>query len=526
MGRFETWNSFFGRQRVPAFLALGLALTLTGGCGRQPRPRTDAVPPSTTPCLWPTAEGSAPERQGCLPLEGEALPGADIVFSLGDVVSPELAPVPHNPSERVVFAQLYETLVNVDCQGRLQPGLAQTWSCTEDSTLWVFTLRTDARFWDGTLITSQDVRRAWTVNQACPHSGRRNPIWTWFNAGSDNISLVDRHRLAIRLPEPQAQFPLLLANPATAVAVRREGWTWPVGSGPARLRASTPAPRPDLECRPNPHHPRHPIWKSLVFHQQPGSDPRDLAPHQPDLLLTGNLEAVRFYAELPPYQCRALPWNRLYLLVCPPRMNPRGTGPWTDILPRLNVSHDLTRVQARPWNHLVFPAGGTLSCPQLTGPVALVNKARRDWGLDTAGLDAHTVVFPRGDLAARELAQRLAALGNADLKVLGVHPEALDFILNWQMSGAVVLPTEQPFATRCLQTAALLGKAPWLQAAAFGSLQHGPLENLQSQGLVHPLALTRSWLVMRGPWSGLALAYDGTPLLSRMGPTAGEDPLP
>ncbi len=36
---------------------------------------------------------------------------------------------------------------------------------------------------------------------------------------------LDARRLAIRLPEPQAAFPLLLAHPATAVALPRPGWT-------------------------------------------------------------------------------------------------------------------------------------------------------------------------------------------------------------------------------------------------------------------------------------------------------------
>ena len=446
----------------------------------------------------------------------------------------------------MVFAHLYETLITVDCEGNLKPGLASAWACTEDSTLWVFTLRPGARFWDGSQVTSQDVRNAWTANQGCPRRGDQTPLWTWFNARAKTITLMDVNQVAIRLPEPQAQFPLLLAHPATAISVRRPGWTWPVGSGPARLRASTPAPMPDLECRPNLHHPQNPLWKSLTFRVMPATDPRDLISSDIDLAMTRSLDAVRFYREMPGFQSVPLPWNRLYLLVCPPEKNPAGTSRWSDLVPQLNPAQDLTRVAARPWGHLIFPAGGRVSCPQLSGPVAKGSSARREWDLGGSTLDESTIVYPRNDPAARELAQRLAALGPSQVKVAPVHPGALNFILNWQMAAAVILPTDQNFPTCCLQTATLLGRASWLQIAALqpNQTQGGSAENLvqaeaqssfrhrnptralMEKNLLHPLALTHAWLITRGTWAGLEIAFDGTPLLWNLGKSREGGDLP
>jgi len=517
------------------------------GCGSVPSGNTDPQIHELEPMVWPSDNGASEHRAGCSPLEGEGSAGAEIVFALTDSVLPDLAPIPHNPSERLVFAHLYETLVTVDCEGNLNPGLATHWACTEDSTLWVFTLRRDARFWDGSRVTSEDVRNAWAANQGCPSRGDQTPLWTWFNARAKTITLMDAGRLAIRLPEPQARFPFLLANPATAISVKREGWTWPVGSGPARLRASTPAPLPDLVCRPNLHHPLQPIWKSLTFMVLPDTDSRDLIATGIDLVMTRNLEAVEFFEEMPQYRSAALPWNRLYLLICPPEKNTAGANLWAPVVRRLKPAEDLTRVAARSWQHLIFPAGGRVSCPQLTGPVAMGESARRQWNLGRADLDRSTIAYPVDDPAARELAQRLAAFGPANLRAVAVDPEALNFIINWQMSAAVVLPTEQHFPTSCLQTATLLGRASWLQKAALrpDPALHGDLaENLVQaeaqnnfkhlkptrvlleKGLVFPLALTHSWLITRGHWAGLEIAFDGTPLLHNLGPSDSGGDMP
>ncbi len=512
-------------------LLLLLPILLTA-CSSAPGPETDPSVPDSTPLLWPSESGTTFHRQGCSPLPWESLPGASIVFALTDEVAPGHAPIPHNPAERLVFAQLYETLVNVDCEGRLKPGLASAWSCTEDSTQWVFTLRRGARFWDGTPVASEHVLRAWSANQACPRTGDQTPLWNWFNTRSKNISQVDDLRIAIQLPEPQARFPWLLAHPATAISLPREGWLWPVGSGPLRLRASTPAPLPDLDCRPNSHHPNQPVCKDLTFRVLPGSDPRDLVSTDIDLVLTDNLEAVRFFREMPGFAPVPLPWNRLFLLVCPPDRNPAGPEFWANLVQKIDARNDLTLVSARPWDHLVFPSGGAWGCPQLTGPVSLDSSGRREWNLGKPPLDEKTIAFPRGNAAARELAQRLVALGPDDLRVVGVHPESLNFILNWQMAAAVVLPSDQQFPTGCLQTATLIGRTAWLQTAAFQTegtenlvqantqaglaLKH-PAQVLQDKGLIHPLALTHSWLITRGEWAGLALAFDGTPSLWNLG---------
>jgi hypothetical protein len=521
------------RRLGPLLLFLLCVLAGCGGSGGS-GPHDDPV--RFLPDRWPTTAGTLSTlRTGCDVLSDDALPGGDFTVALTAAVDPAHAPVPHNRAERVVFAQLYETLVNVACDGTAQPGLAASWTCTADSTTWVFSLREDARFWDGTRITAEDVRQAWTRNQSdLLPAGAISP-WNWINARDRGITAVDARRLAIQLPEPQARFPLLLAHPAAAVAIRQPGWAWPVGSGPCRLRATDPAPLPDLICRPNQHHPHPPVWKSLTFRVTPGLDPRDLVATDIDLALARDLATVAFYDEAPGFQTVPLPWERLYLLVCPPQLNPAGPSRWSEAARQLQVTRDVTAVAARPWHDVMFPAGGGGRCPQLSGPITGQSAAPLDSELAAHRLDGLTIAYPQTDPGAVELAGRLSHLAGADTRIAGLIPTDLDLALQWQMAGAFVVAQDQIFPTGCLQLAALMGRTAWLQKAGLARPDAGPVENLvQAQdlsagaagspsielartGIVHPLALSHRWLIVRGELAGLSLDFDGTPLLAGLG---------
>ena len=519
-----------GRTACPRFAAAVIALVsllyLLTSCGGTHEPGTsdEAVLPIID--LWPADESGAliPTREDCGILSGPAAAGGHFVFTLTDSVLPSHAPIPHNGSERVVFAQLYETLVNVDCGGETRPGLAESWTCTEDSTVWVFTIREGARFWDGTRITPADVRRV------------LSDILT------QSVNVLDDRRLAVRLPAPYARFPMLLAHPATAVSITRPGWIWPVGSGPCRLRASDPAPLPDLACRPNQNHPAGPTWKSLTFRISPGTDPRDLVATDMDLILVRGMDAVRFFDDAPGFHSVPLPWNRLYLLVCPPEMNPHRAERWITAAAKMDIGRDVTAVSARSWPEIVFPAGGEDRCPRVKSPVTSAKSARLDWNLAEKNLDQDVLVYPSGDVGAREMAHRLGALAGGPARTVALPDDGIDFALQWQMAGAFVLPLDQQYPTGCLQMATLLGKADWLLEAAVGQAeqpvddslaaadryaapsQEPPTEALRRKGLVRSLGLSQSWLVVRGSLAGLELAFDGVPLLAGLGETTEAAP--
>jgi len=510
-------------------------LVVVAGCGSIGGPQGGGAHDDYTPVQWPGELGSlSTERSDCDVLSGDASPQGEFTFGLTEAVTPQHAPVPQNRSERVVFAQLYETLVNVACDGTITPGLAKLWTCTNDSTTWVFTLRDDARFWDGTRVTADHVRLAWAHNQMAGTDNYASP-WSWIDAQAGSITTVDARRLAIQLPEPQAKFPLLLAHPAAAISIDQPGWTWPIGSGPSRLRASDPAPRPDLVLLPNLQHPTAPIWKSLTFTVKAGLDPRDFVTTNIDLAFTRSLSTVDFFDAAPNFQTTPLPWDQLVLLICPPEMNPRGNAGWTRAIERLNVVQDVTGVSLRPWNHLLFPVGGSQYCPQLSGPIASQSAVSVSSQLAHIPLDQGTIAFAEDEVGSGELAARLSHLMGPQVHATGLPDADLVKALQWQMVGAVLVVQDQLFPTGCLQMATLMGRAAWLQKAGLAKSEPGPAENLVqahtfsandrrspalefgASGIVQPIALGRGWLITRSDLAGLRLSFDGTPLLSGLG---------
>ncbi|MBK8167146.1 MAG: hypothetical protein IPK64_14495 [bacterium] len=510
------------RAGIAGLTLLAAALAIAGCAGGAPGPVPQREEP-TLAAAWPQEQAvSGPARADCDLPAGPVAPGGDFVFAVFDSVRPRLAPVPRNRAERVVFAQLYETLVRVGCDGTASPGLAEHWSCGADSSIWVFTLREEAKTWDGQRVTALDVWRSWQENRAAPVDDGGSP-WNWFDPRTGSVSVLDTRRLAVRLPEPQRRFPLLLAHPATAVAVRRAGWTWPLGSGPCRLTATDGAPRPLLRCRPNPDHPRAPTWDSLVFRVLPGRLAAESAAAEapPDLVWTRDLAAVQRFLARPEWRARALPWDRTLLLVCPPALARDRAAAWSAAAAGLVPERDVVTVSARRWEALTLPEAAAQRCPQLSGPVAA---ARGDVGealAATLAASPVTVAFPQDDPAARDLAARLVQLAGGPARAVPLSAAAAATALHRGEACALVVPVPQSYADGCLQMAALLGRAAWLQDAALTATTADIDQALIANNLAHPLAVTRAWLLTRDglddELSGVTMLYDACPDLAGLG---------
>jgi ABC-type transport system substrate-binding protein len=69
----------------------------------------------------------APADTLCTIATGPAAARDTVTIALTGPIDPAHAPVPRDDAERVVFAHLYETLIRVDCAGRVLPGLAGSW---------------------------------------------------------------------------------------------------------------------------------------------------------------------------------------------------------------------------------------------------------------------------------------------------------------------------------------------------------------------------------------------------------------
>ena len=532
-----------------------VVLPLAGwGCGstRETNPQPQITAPPSLPA------------EDCHPLPGIPQPGGTIVFALAETVDPIHAPVPHNVSERLVFRNLYETLVRVDCEGRLQPGLADSWTSHEGDRIWVFTLRPGAYFWDGTRVLPRDVKDSWIAAESCPRTeGDHSPL-IWLNARAESVQVMDERRLAIHLPEPQYDFPLLLAHAALAVAVIRPGWQWPVGSGSCRLEPETGPPDPDVVCLPNQHYPRPPVWDQLVFRQLPDEDPRDILGHRCDALIVRDQSTLNYFRRTAAVTITPLPWDRLYLLLCPPDRPEEDRQRWYTGWQRGNLARDVVGADALPTREPYFQLPTEKLCPQLTGPIATVRGASSEWEAVSTTFEEDMILHPADDADARRLAERLAVLaaqprattedqpgrgplsrpyppgGGQVPQAVAVPRDQFLAAIQSERAGAYVLPVDRCYASACLQLSALLSMSAWLQQVgldvSFTDTYHPPsarphneLENqdlaqvvlvsrqLAASGAAVPMVVTRANLVARGRLAGLRFAYDGTILLDQAG---------
>src|SRR5438874_2318992 len=121
------------------------------GCG----PRTTSASLPTQPPPGSPVAATAVEC-GLFPGQSESTEAISTV-GLAEPVDPVHAPHPSNDSERLLFRQLYETLIRADCEGHAAPGLAAAWRLDVSSNTWIVTLRPNARFSDNTPVTARDI---------------------------------------------------------------------------------------------------------------------------------------------------------------------------------------------------------------------------------------------------------------------------------------------------------------------------------------------------------------------------------
>jgi hypothetical protein len=343
-------------------------------------PEPPAPPaPSAPPALPPAPPVPEPVADECALI---AEPGEPIAtVALTDRVDPANAPRPSNQGERVLFRQLYETLVRADCRGRVGPALAASWQLDADGRAWLVTLREDARFSDGTPVTAADVRASWTRDGS---DELRLPV----SRLVQSVAVAGDRALAITLRSGRQDAPLALAHADLAIAKTLAGSPWPLGTRSSRV---VPGAAPGVitvtrEALP-----------PIRFLIAPG-DPRDLLDQGVDLLMTRDRAALDYAATLPPFQSVPLPWQRTHVLMTPGRS--RSSAALSDEQ-RQVLAGDAVRGEARgaraPFWWQMVPGCDVPAAPVRTPSLSGARPTPR-------------VVYDANDGAARDLAERLVGL--------------------------------------------------------------------------------------------------------------------
>jgi hypothetical protein len=434
-------------RRGAAFGFIVCLQTLAWACG----PRATAMAAAQEPAASPS---SATDECALVAEPGEPV----AIVALTDRVDPANAPRPSNDGERLLFRQLYETLVRADCRGRIVPGLAASWQLDAGGRAWSITLRDDARFSDGTPVTAADVRASWTregIGELRPEVSRLVQEVT--PAGERTLSMTLRSR--------RTDAPLALAHPDLTIAKAVTGSVWPLGTRSSRVAPGAAAGAVTIARDPLP---------AIRFVIAPG-DPRDLVDQGVDLLLTRDRAALVYAGTLPQFQSAPLPWQRTHVLLTPGRGRP---APSLSDDQRQALAVDAVRGEARGalppfwWQ-------ATPDCDIAAAPVV------------TATPPTPRVVYDANDAAARDLAERLVGL-RIYQRSAALTGAALVTAVRAGGDAGYVMAVEAHPVDACRELQILRERARWLDPET-----------------IVPLVETRQRAVLRRGRGGVTVDWDG-----------------
>lgn len=364
------------RVRTPltsAFIMMSLAACVGAGGPRAPE---DVV------------RGTGRVDDACLVGERDARLGDTVHVVVDESIQPGRAPWPSQTGQRFLFAQLYETLVRVDCSGTPHPALAERWR-REGPRTWVIDLRADARFSDGSPLTAADVEASW----------KRLPAWSL----PFTVRSAMERTLVLELPLETDDAIAVLAHPALApTKPAPRASAYPAGAGNYGVAMTPPA--------------------SAILAPQRGSLPvlrvRSIGPAQArdqlDLGMTAILHAdpatldyARTRSDL---VVQPLEWSETYVLVVPGRTrpDPRDEAEWLGAL-RTHLS-DVTVPGARATTGRSW-WDGAAHCETIPGTASsLARGAQAEQRAGTPARADTRIVYDALDRTAQRIAARLVAM--------------------------------------------------------------------------------------------------------------------
>jgi peptide/nickel transport system substrate-binding protein len=227
------------RRAVAAVAVVGLVLAACGGDDSATPAGTSPEPSDGTTATTEVADAgttvpagtAAPTTVG----EPTGTPGGELVIALATqpaAIDPINAP---SVVEGNVANQMFDSLIWINDDGEIEPALAESWTVSDDGTVYTFTLRQGVTFHDGEEFNADAVKFTWEAGK-----NPENAYYDQFELASD-VRVVDPYTVEIEAPEPNAlflvqvgQWPMLPPDYYTEVGLA-EFAKAPVGTGAFKL---------------------------------------------------------------------------------------------------------------------------------------------------------------------------------------------------------------------------------------------------------------------------------------------------
>jgi peptide/nickel transport system substrate-binding protein len=136
--------------------------------------------------------------------------------------------------DEIVYANIFEGLTRIGSKGDVLPGLAESWTKSDDGKIYTFKLHRDVKFHDGTSFGADDVK--FSLDRA--RDGKSTNAQKGLFAAIDKVEIVDPLTVQVRLKQPSGDF-LYNMGWGDAVIVAPESAELnkqtPIGTGPFRF---------------------------------------------------------------------------------------------------------------------------------------------------------------------------------------------------------------------------------------------------------------------------------------------------
>jgi len=205
------------KKLLAALLMTAILVTLITGC----------VPKDPTASPSPSANPSAPVSGSPEPADSQPTE-----LRYGVTTDPSsLDPFVNIGADSIgLFYNVFEGLVKIGADGDYHPALAESWSASDDYTVYTFKLRSGVKFHNGAEFSAQDVIATYTI-----------AIEEYETKGFTSITdmTADGDVLTITLSEPNNDF-LTILNKPIIPAGYEDSATVPVGTGPYKFESYSP----------------------------------------------------------------------------------------------------------------------------------------------------------------------------------------------------------------------------------------------------------------------------------------------